>query len=433
MKQIYDNIYINFDHIFALSIYCYQGEYIKEEHLKKLIYINSRMVHHLKKYNLHEEILDKISTLLRLESNKYYDSIVNLALSQTVLTRSSEGYFINHKKLNAAPDFHKDRLHNSLKIFINELQQFPEIINICSKHAKLSDTELKDAVFNELLFSDDKEYRVDYSKYFSKSESKPREYGHPRFLAAKNSKIGIILSHGYKSSPKEVEQLGLYLNEAGFNVYMVRLKGHGTAPQNLENIKWEEWYNSFSTGYMLLKQKCSHIVAAGFSTGGLLALLMAARIKYDICAVVSINAALKLNDIRVNLVPTINYWNEFLTLINSKKGKKEYIIDKPENPDINYSKNYLKAVEQLSQLMSVCDDNLKNIIAPTLVIQAINDPVVNPKSGKIIYKKISSKTKEILSPNLNNHVIIRHRDEKLFSHIGNFIKENCLNNSDEHK
>ena len=433
MKQIYDNIYVNFDHIFALSIYYYQDEYISENHLKNLIYINARMIKHLKKYNLHEAILGEISFLLRAEPNKYYNSIIDLGLAQNILTKSRDGFMINHKKLNATPDFHKDRLHNSFKIFINELQQFPDIINICSKHAKLSDAELKEAVFNELLFYDDKEYRIDYSKYFSKSESKPRDYGHPRFLEAKDSKVGIILSHGYKSSPKEVEELGIYLNQAGFNVYMVRLKGHGTAPQNLKNIKWEEWYNSFSVGYMILKQKCSHIVAAGFSTGGLLALLMAARSKNDICAVVSINAALKLNDIRVNLVPTINYWNEFLTLIHSKKGKKEYIIDKPENPDINYSKNYLKAVEQLSQLMAECADNLKNIIAPTLVVQATNDPVVNPKSGKIIYKNISAKIKEILSPNLNNHVIIRRRDEKLFSHITNFIKENCLNNSNEHK
>ena len=152
--------------------------------------------------------------------------------------------------------------------------------------------------------------------------------------------------------------------------------------------------------------------------------MIAAQKKHKISAVISINAAIKLNDIRVNLVPTIHYWNEFLTLLHSSKGKKEFIIDKPENPKINYSKNYLKGVKELSDLMDHCNKSLKQIESPTLIIQGANDPVVNPKSGKIIYNKINSKVKKILTPDFNNHVIIKNTNQQLFSEISKFIRDN---------
>jgi esterase/lipase len=275
-----------------------------------------------------------------------------------------------------------------------------------------------------MIRSDEKEYFEDYEKYYSQEESKPRNFGAPFVLDNPNSDIGVILSHGYKSSPEEVRVLASYLHKAGFNVYVVRLKGHGTAPENLRDTKWEDWYDSFAKGYAYFSHKCSKIVAVGFSTGGLLALLAASRFKNDIAAVVSINAAFKLNDIRVNLVPSINFWNELLDKVNIDKGKKEYIIDEPENPDINYSKNYLKAVGELSQLMDVCDKNLKNIVSPTLIVQGDKDPVVNPKSAKMIYNDISSAKKELHMVDFDNHVIIREENEALFEKIADFIYSN---------
>lgn len=422
MTQIYENIYINFDHIFAASLFFWKSNTIHRRALKNLIYINARDIKKLDKYHLHESIDTRISRLFMAKENIHYDSILDLAIKQDILSKKHEIYHINHKKLNNPQDFHKDRLNNTLKIFVNELVKFKDVIKIFNKNAKLSNTELSERTFNTLLRSDKKEYYQDYIQYFSETESKPRNFGEPFFLEGK-SDVGIILSHGYKASPEEVRNLAEFLNNEGFNVYAVRLKGHGTAPINLKHTKWEDWYDSYFRGYAALKQRCTHVVAAGFSTGGLLALLIAAKKKHKIAAVISINAAIKLNDIRVNLVPTVHYWNEFLTLLHSSKGKKEYIMDTPENPDINYSKNYLKGVHELCQLMEECNKQLKNIDIPTLIIQGKHDPVVNPKSGKIIYDHITSKSKEMLTPDSKKHVIIKDTDQKLFSQIATFTRK----------
>ena len=424
MEIIYNNVQLNMDHIFACALYYAHKDIIERSVLKNLIYVNAKDIRKLDYFSLHKSIDQDLTMIFMAEENIYYDSILALAIEQKIITKEHGRYFINQEKYNEIADFHQSRLSNTLKIFVNQLVKFPELTKIFKINGKLNTDGLQKKTFDLILRSDEKEFSDDYQTYFSASESKNREFGKPYFLENKNSEIGIILSHGYKSAPEEVKNLAKYLYDCGFNIYVVRLKGHGTAPLNLKYTKWEDWYQSYFKGYAALKQKCKYIVAAGFSTGGLLALLLAARKQHRVDAVLSINAAIKLNDIRVNLVPTVDFWNELLTKFNTNKGKKEFIIDEPENPEINYSKNYLKAIKELAQLMKECNRNLKNITAPTLIIQGNNDPVVNPKSGKIILAKISSNVKKLIEPDFANHVIIKERNKELFSHIANFIKQN---------
>ena len=177
MARIYDNIYINFDHIFAASLYFWKSNTIHRRTLKNLLYINARDIKRIGKYNLHESIDEKISRLFMAEDNIYYDSILDLAIKQNILTKNHEIYHINHKKLNNPQEFHRDRLNNTLKIFVNELRKFQDIIKIFDKNARLLDHELSSKTFNILLRSDEKEYYQDYIKYFSEKESKPRKMG----------------------------------------------------------------------------------------------------------------------------------------------------------------------------------------------------------------------------------------------------------------
>jgi esterase/lipase len=95
-----------------------------------------------------------------------------------------------------------------------------------------------------------------------------------------------------------------------------------------------------------------------------------------------------------------------------------------ENPDINYSRNYLKGVNELAKLIEKTKAILGEINIPTLVIQSRNDPVVNPNSGNIIFDKIASDKKEIFTPDIARHTIITGEDKFLvFEKIADFIKK----------
>ena len=175
-------------------------------------------------------------------------------------------------------------------------------------------------------------------------------------------------------------------------------------------------------GYAILRSICSKVIVVGFSTGGLLSLVAASHKTHGLSAIVSINAALKLKSIRAKMVPGINIWNEMLEKLHIEHGKHEYVDDNPENPDFNYSRNYLKGVEELGKLMDECHESLKKILVPTLIIQASQDPVVDPISGKMIYENIKSKNKILFEPNFTNHVIINgDRKEEVFAMIKDFL------------
>ncbi len=123
------------------------------------------------------------------------------------------------------------------------------------------------------------------------------------------------------------------------------------------------------------------------------------------------------------MVPGINIWNEMLEKLNIEHGKFEYVDDAPENPNFNYSRNYLKAVAELEKLMEECHKVLPKIAIPTLIIQANRDPVVDPSSGKMIYNNIKSQNKMLFEPDFTNHVIINgERKEEVFAMIKEFLR-----------
>ena len=139
-------------------------------------------------------------------------------------------------------------------------------------------------------------------------------------------------------------------------------------------------------------------------------------------AVISINSALKLRDIRSHLVKGINLWNDILKSIQISKARLEYIENIPENPEINYSINYLHGVEQLEILMKKVDNALAKINNNILIIQGDDDPVVSPKSAEIIYDWVLS-YKLLKYIKANNHVIIRgERQNETFSVINEYLR-----------
>ncbi len=433
MEKIYSDIQINLDHLFSAALYNFGGAEIEIGHLKRIIYLSSTMIHKCGKYRLNHSIFEE--SLFKIfidEPHKEFDSVFELAVKQGLIEETGDGKILIKKDLfKKSYDFHEIRRENSLQVVANEFSLLEMASSIVRKNAKIPDDELRRKVFTEIHKHDLEIFHTDYAIHFDEKFSKEKSVGAPFFLDSRSKvssrirRVGILISHGYKSAPKEVEPLAQFLNGFGFKVYATRLRGHGTSPLDLRDVSWEDWYSSFQRGYAALQNICSKIVIIGFSTGGLLSLLSCARknkISKKIAGVISINAALKLLDIKARMVPSINIWNEMLERFHIEKGRFEYVDDSPENPHINYSRNYIKAVNQLEKLMEVCERHLGEISVDALVIQAKQDPVVNPVSGKIIYEKIKSSEKTLSEIDFSNHVVINcPRKDEVFEVIRGFL------------
>lgn len=426
MDAVYRNILVNFDHIFALVLEYYSEEMIGIHDLKRAIFLAARDVVGLGTYNVHHSITDELYKLLTDEADPWYESTLALALEQKILIQvEDELYKIDKTAFENEHDFHTIRIKNTLRVILNEVSLYANIGQSVKDNLCKSSSEIKKEVFYVIYNRDQKRYKNDYNSFYSVILSKPIEIGAPFILYNPEFTTGIVLSHGYKSSPSEIKELAHYLHEKGINVYGVRLQGHGTVSEDMRDSTWEEWYDSFNRGFAAMRQVSKKLFVAGFSTGGLLAILATARKLNKIDGLIVINAALDLQDIRVNyLVPTVNLMNDFLSVFNADL---EYVETEAEFPEFNYIRNYITSLDQLRLLMEACKESLALVTAPTLIIQGDNDPVVKPASGQNILDSINSNDKELVTFEFSRHVIVLGEgNEKVFDSVYSFI-DSALN------
>jgi esterase/lipase/1-acyl-sn-glycerol-3-phosphate acyltransferase len=417
MEDIYSNAQINMDHIVVAILYFYPKKEISIAHLKSLIFLSVNHIVRLKKYHINHSILqNNLYKLLADENLPEFSSIMNLALNLgTIIESDNKIYLIDKNKLEQKCDFQQIRLNNTLQVILNEFLLLENAVLVIKRNVLLSIDEVRQKSFDQIIAADLYEYECDYKAYYDESLSKNQTVGMPVFqdnensfaAGSTNNSLGILLVHGYMASPKEMEEMAKYFNNLGFKTYCVRLKGHGTSPTNIEDIKWQDWYDSLNTGYAALKLVCNKVMIIGFSTGGLLSLMAGFTKDSQLAGVVCINPALKLNDIRAKFVSGIYLWNEILDKFKIKKGQLRYVENHPENPDINYSRNYVNGMEQLELLMNYCEKNLENITCPTLIIQSKEDPIIDNKEAKISLEKINSNIREFQEIDSLKHVIIK--------------------------
>jgi len=435
MEQIYSDTQINFDHIFIGILKHYSETKIEIDHFKRIIYYTANLLQKTRRYRLNSSLLEEnLIHMFTDEPNTAFSSVFDLAITQNIIVydKNTQIITINKECFEKKTDFHQIRLENTLQVIANELKLMENINNIIKKTTKINKEELIYLVYQHIYQHDLENFNHQYQTFFDEKFSKKPDIGKPYLLEDNLNNdsvfadLGIILVHGYKSSPAQMQNLAQFFNSKNIPVYAVRLSGHGTSPLDLKNTTWQQWLESLNRGYATMHQFCKKVIIVGFSTGGLLALYKASQINKDskLKAIVSINSALKLKDIRAKMVPTINLWNELLEKFDINKGKIEFIDDKPETPEFNYSRHYISSVVELENLMQKCQQELNKITLPILTIQAKHDPVVNPISGDIIFENINSKHKKIIKPDMWQHNILTGQGkETIFKEIANFIKE----------
>jgi esterase/lipase/1-acyl-sn-glycerol-3-phosphate acyltransferase len=424
MNYIYESLTISFDHIFALILYLNPTDNIEIEYFKRLIYL---VIYKIKKENLFydEDINKDLIYLISYEKFKLFENILELAIKDEIITIDENKFLINKEKLSDSHTHNTIRLKNILKVILNEILINEKVVNIVKNLLEKNELENNKNLVRILKNEEDKEYEQIYELYKNDENLKPKDIGKAKYFETTNSNNCVIAIHGFSSAPKEIEELAIFLNKNNLNVITPRLAGHGIVPEDLKDKKWEDWYKSVSRAIIIASLQYKKIYIVGFSTGGLLALLSTKKQYKEFVGLVCINAALHLNDIRIKtLLPAISFWNDIVSVFHEDKYAKEYIDNSPENPEINYNKHYVDAIEQLSILMKKTKKTLHKIRKPILIIQGKDDPIVNPSSAHEIYENIESRYKSIKIIEASNHVIIRGENtDELFNYILNFIQE----------
>lgn len=193
---------------------------------------------------------------------------------------------------------------------------------------------------------------------------------------------GVLCLHGFTGTPFEVRPLAEGLAARGFSALAPRLAGHATTPADLAPTRWPDWLASADAALTRLRHATggARVVVAGFSMGGLLALMLAHRRPGDVAAIAVMAAPLRLRGRDARLVRWL------ATLPRPLRRGPVAFVPKRRGPDTSDPQMYRKnpglpvlpvaALASLFELGKEVRDVLPHITTPTLVVAARQDHTV---------------------------------------------------------
>ncbi len=423
MSDIYSMTSVNHDHIFASMLRMIPPKRIDEMDFRRRVFLVAAQNFGKMRVYRHEDLEKDQIHLLTDDRYHKYRSFLDLAREKGVVKIANGSLIKDASKFERVFDFHRVRIENPIKVMANEVEPLRKLERRIRLIAWSPSFAVRKRIARLLLHKAVYRFHKAYRKFYTKGESKARKVGMP-YLIGKHRfrRTGILLIHGYMAAPPEVRELAEYLGKRGFLVYAPRVDGHGTSPDDLAAKTRFDWMASADEGYAIVSALCKKVVVGGFSTGAGLALDLATRVE-GIDAVFAVSPPLRLQDFSVRFLPAISAWNRSMDLIRMKSAKMVFIKNNPENPHINYFRNPVKGVRELGFLMASLERKLHEINVPALVIQAKDDPIVNPKGSERIFERIGTKDKEYHLLDMNRHGILLHEGaERVHRLIGDFVR-----------
>lgn len=209
----------------------------------------------------------------------------------------------------------------------------------------------------------------------------------PGSLRWSQSGPGVLMVHGFTSSPESLRPIGDRLSAAGFSVLAPLLAGHGGTPEDLAGSTAFDWRRSAELALLSLVEQMGGrgVAVLGVSLGGMLAVDLAAH--FPVRALIAVNPALRP---RQRLAPLSRYVWRVVPYVRFGDG-----------PDNRVS---VRAAGELVSYVREACDLAPRVQAPGLVMQSPEDPLVRPEGAQELYRLLGSRTKEFFALPTTEHV-----------------------------
>ncbi|HBX67944.1 MAG TPA: carboxylesterase [Chloroflexi bacterium] len=230
-------------------------------------------------------------------------------------------------------------------------------------------------------------------------------------------RTGCLLIHGFTGAPKEMREMGEYLNQRGYSVLGVRLTGHATQPEDMQRARWQDWLLSVEDGWHLLQGVTDRIFVCGLSMGGILSLSFAAQ--FPVAGVVAMSTPYELpHDPRLPYVRYLYHLQPKMA-----KGEPDWFDPEVAKDHVDYPYYPTRAIAELVELLKVLRASLPQVSAPVLLIHSLDDKGVAPENMKKIYAALGSPRKEMLMIENSGHAITRDQQRgQVFAAAEQFIR-----------
>ena len=251
------------------------------------------------------------------------------------------------------------------------------------------------------------------------------------------TEYAMLYLHGFSASQEEGNPVHRDIaKQFGCNLYLARLSQHGIdTTEEMQNLTAENYWESTKQAYAIAKKLGKKVIVMSTSTGGTLALKLAAEFP-ELAGLILISPNIAINDGNAWLLN--NPWGlQIARLV--KKGNYNVVENckLPEYAKYWNCKYRLEAIVQLEELIetTMVSATFKAVTQPVLTLayyknEKEQDPVVKVSAMEEMMAAIATPTdkkKLVKMPNTGNHVqgnpILSKDVEGVKKEIAGFLRD----------
>ena len=233
-----------------------------------------------------------------------------------------------------------------------------------------------------------------------------------------NKEIGVVLVHGYTGSPSSMRPWAEYLNQQGYTVRVPLLPGHGTKPEDLSEVTWQQWPEKIESELDELRKNCTKIFICGFSMGGGTTLHLATKHSDKLTGIILVNPMIHLPFIGTKLA-------YLLSRIKKYRSSAGDDIKRPGVTQGGYEVMSTEGIYQILQMLKYTRANLHRVSVPMQLFHSVDDHTLPVSNTEIVMERVGSLSKERIELTNSFHVATLDYDaEVIFENSRMFIERN---------
>ena len=224
--------------------------------------------------------------------------------------------------------------------------------------------------------------------------------------SGKNARIGILLVHGFTGAPPSMRPWGEFLLSKGYTVKIPLLPGHGTKPEDLNNVRWQEWPEKVQSELDALLSKCEQVFLAGLSMGGGTSLYIATHNNDRISGIILVNPMIHLPRVSPRMAYLLSCFQKMRPSVGND-------IKRPDISEHGYDVLPTRGIHQLLLMLRITRKNLSKITVPVLLFHSADDHTLPVSNTEIVMAGLGSVNKERIELVNSYHVATLDNDQDL--------------------
>jgi carboxylesterase len=224
--------------------------------------------------------------------------------------------------------------------------------------------------------------------------------------SGKNARIGVLLVHGFTGAPPSMRPWGEFLHSKGYTVRVPLLPGHGSKPEDLNEVKWQEWPAKVIRELNELKKTCDTIFLIGLSMGGGTVLNVATTNNEEIKGLILVNPWIHLKGVTVEVSFLVSRFRKMRASVGND-------IKRPGITEWGYDATPMRGVYEALKMLRITRKNLPAVTVPVQLFHSVEDHTLPVSNTEIILAEIGSKDKTRIELVNSYHVATLDYDQEL--------------------